>query len=85
MSCVSGLTVVAVLDVLLVVAAPVPILPAIVAVDWVGAGDVNPVSISPAKAENERAIIKTVAATVSLRCFIMSPEKLKLKVVRSNH
>ena len=70
MICVSGLTAVAVL----VVAAVVPISPAAVAVDWVGDCDVNPVSISPAKAENESASAKTVAAVVSRSCFIISPE-----------
>ncbi len=74
MSCVSGLTAVAVLDVLLVVADVVPISPATVAVDGVGAGDVSVVPISPAKAENESASVNIIVAIVSLRCFIFSPE-----------
>jgi len=76
MSCVSGLTAVAVLDVLLVVADVVPISPAIVAVDCAGAGDVSVVPISPAKTDNESASVKIVAAVMSLRCFIFSPEKV---------
>ncbi len=69
----SGLTAVAVLDVLLVVADVVPISPAAVAVDWAVACDVKVVNISPAKAENESVSIKIVAAIVSLSCFMILP------------
>jgi hypothetical protein len=73
MICVSGLTAVAVLDVLLVVADVVPISPATVAVDCVGTCDVKVVNISPAKAEKESVSVKIVAAIVSLSCFMIFP------------
>ena len=55
-----------------------------VAVDCVGAGDVSMVPISPAKAENESASVKTVVAAISLSCFIVSP-KGKFVVSRNAH
>ena len=62
-SCVTGSTAMVVLGVLVAVA-----------VDCVGAGDISVVPISPAKAENESASVKTVADAVSLSCFMVSPK-----------